>query len=939
MMEFTPITFLFFLILTIIVGDKMSKTPLESLGRRPMGHDLWSWFLNFIFNDNEYYILGYDSSLGAWSPLIRVMLHICISGIIVSSILGPIGLLIYGAFCFYIHNILPNVSHPGGPRSRKIQRVPKFSDSVPNLPAKDISSWRCFVAQSSHDETLSKFEGVPGMQITGESCGRQIWSTVSHVSAEAKMKVDEEFVKKLAAGGREPEGFNPSQNPNSCDKIFRAQQIRKFLNDGNIAPNLQSKPKSVKEAARKAGQFYSMLQTEDGHWAGDYGGPHFLMPGLIVAWYVMGKPENMLDQDQTKMMRHYISVHQQTDGGWGTHIESPSTIFGTTLMYVALRLLGVDKHDERCQKGRAFMEQFGGAVMTGSWAKFYLCLLGAMEWDGHNSVPCEMFLLPNWFPFHPGRLWCHCRMVYLPMSYLYGSGFVYSEAETDPTILSLREELYIQDYKKIPWKKTRHMVAGLDNYSPITLVMRVLQNILARYERWSILQPFKNYVRSKGLKFAFEYMEAEDLQTNFIDIGPVNKVLNMLSMYHASGNNIADQRVVRHFMRVPDYLWLAEDGMKMQGYNGSQCWDTSFAIQAFEEAGLLDEFPEVSSKCWAFLERTQILSTKTSQSSAAYEFESVENRDKYYRHLSQGGWPFSTSAHGWPISDCTGEGLKASLCLLHHSKTIKERLKAKKLLPISEKRLQDAVNICLTYQNEDGGFATYENNRGFGWYEFLNPSEVFGAIMIDYSYVECSMATLTALADFHQYYPAHRSAEIQHAIMKGRKFLKSIQQPDGSWYGSWACCFCYGCWFGIEGLIKTGENEDSPNIKRACNFLLSHQRENGGWGEDFTSCYDKDYAEKGMGAYGDKGSGVVNTSWALLALSAAKCDNKEAIKRGIKYLMKRQLPSGDFPQEGISGVFNHACGITYTAYRNVFPLWAFGRCVATYGEILDGKLD
>ena len=29
-----------------------------------------------------------------------------------------------------------------------------------------------------------------------------------------------------------------------------------------------------------------------------------------------------------------------------------------------------------------------------------------------------------------------------------------------------------------------------------------------------------------------------------------------------------------------DYLWVAEDGMKMQGYNGSQLWDTAFAVQA-----------------------------------------------------------------------------------------------------------------------------------------------------------------------------------------------------------------------------------------------------------------------------------------------------------------------------------------------------------------------
>lgn len=35
----------------------------------------------------------------------------------------------------------------------------------------------------------------------------------------------------------------------------------------------------------------------------------------------------------------------------------------------------------------------------------------------------------------------------------------------------------------------------------------------------------------------------------------------------------------KHLQRVEDYLWVAEDGMKMQGYNGSQCWDTSFAAQ------------------------------------------------------------------------------------------------------------------------------------------------------------------------------------------------------------------------------------------------------------------------------------------------------------------------------------------------------------------------
>ena len=66
-------------------------------------------------------------------------------------------------------------------------------------------------------------------------------------------------------------------------------------------------------------------------------------------------------------------------------------------------------------------------------------------------------------------------------------------------------------------------------------------------------------------------------------------------------------------MRIPDYLWVAEDGMKMQGYNGSQCWDTSFAVQAISECDLLDEFPKLAQRVWSYLERSQILSTEISR--------------------------------------------------------------------------------------------------------------------------------------------------------------------------------------------------------------------------------------------------------------------------------------------------------------------------------------
>ena len=109
-------------------------------------------------------------------------------------------------------------------------------------------------------------------------------------------------------------------------------------------------------------------------------------------------------------------------------------------------------------------------------------------------------------------------------------------------------------------------------------------------------------------------------------------------------------------------------------------------------------------------------------------------RRRYFRHVSQGGWPFSTSAHGWPISDCTAEGLKAVLLLRRELTTTTAAYAT-----ISDQRLFDAVNVLLTLHNPgEGGWATYEQTRGWRWFESLNPSEVFGDIMIDYSYVATS---------------------------------------------------------------------------------------------------------------------------------------------------------------------------------------------------------
>jgi hypothetical protein len=182
------------------------------------------------------------------------------------------------------------------------------------------------------------------------------------------------------------------------------------------------------------------------------------------------------------------------------------------------------------------------------------------------------------------------------MCYVYCKRFV-PDVASDPVLLSLREELYQQDYDSINWDAYRQTCADIDEYSPLHPVMKVAQDLLAVYETYLLpyCAPLRR-LRERALAFCIEYIHAEDHQTNYVDIGPVNKALNMLSVWVDAGGDLTCEAMQRHIPRIDDYLWVAEDGMKMQGYNGSQCWDTSFAVQAIVEGGLAEQFPECAKR-------------------------------------------------------------------------------------------------------------------------------------------------------------------------------------------------------------------------------------------------------------------------------------------------------------------------------------------------------
>lgn len=73
-------------------------------------------------------------------------------------------------------------------------------------------------------------------------------------------------------------------------------------------------PKTPYESAMNGFQFFRQLQTPDGHWAGEYGGPMFLLPGLIISLTITG--QTVAPHQQLEMIR-YLKNKENREGGWG----------------------------------------------------------------------------------------------------------------------------------------------------------------------------------------------------------------------------------------------------------------------------------------------------------------------------------------------------------------------------------------------------------------------------------------------------------------------------------------------------------------------------------------------------------------------------------------------------------------------------------------------
>ena len=607
------------------------------------------------------------------------------------------------------------------------------------------------------------------------------------------------------------------------------------------------------------------LQKADGHWVAELEGDCILESEYILLMAFLGREK---EPDSIAAAR-YLLDHQNAEGGWSQFPGGPSEISGTVKAYFALKLSGIIPVDDpRMLLARERCLSLGGVCACNSFTKFYLALLGQLDYRSVPSVPPEILLLPKWFYINLSAMSAWTRTIVVPLSIMSALKPTRSLATSEGIA-----ELFLGDPDEI--------------VPPATWDKKLFtwRNFFLCVDRgFKAIEPWLGGIRESALGMADHWMRERFQDSDGLGAIFPPMIYTVVAL-KAQGVSDDSPEMLWAIQQIEDLKIRQGDRIRLQPCV-SPVWDTALALNALSTCGHTIDEPEIEKAAnWLITREVK------RKGDWAENIEGIE----------PGGWFFEYRNSFYPDTDDTAMVLMALARVGAHN------------TPNGYAACQRAIRWTLAMQNSDGGWAAFDKdiNR-----EILTrvPFADHNA-MLDPSCADITARILEALSEFG-------FTKDHPASQRALKFIEQNQFPDGSWYGRWGVNHIYGTWQVLVGLEKIGMEPENPMVRRGAQWLLKTQKADGSWGE-CCSTYD-DPSSVGKGE-----SSPSQTAWAILGLQAARsalADVREAIQKGIDWLIRHQDSSGGWAEPQFTGTgFPRVFYLRYHYYRLYFPLMALAR--------------
>jgi squalene-hopene/tetraprenyl-beta-curcumene cyclase len=628
-------------------------------------------------------------------------------------------------------------------------------------------------------------------------------------------------------------------------------------------------------AVERAADHLLARQRADGHWVFELEADATIPAEYLLLRHFFGRAEPGREAAIGRYLRRQQAKERATaGGGWPLFHGGPLDISCSVKAYFALKLIGDAEDAPHMREAREAILAAGGAERCNVFTRAALALYGEVPWRAVPMMPPELILLPRWFPFHVGKISYWARTVLIPLTVVMAR----RPRAANPTGATIRELF------RTPPEEVREWPGGAHQQEPWSTLFRGLDSALHRAQR---LFPRTHRHRAESVceRFVTERLNGED------GLGAIYPAMaNAVLMYHCLGVPDSDPRVVTAW-RAVEKLVLEREGETYVQPCLSPVWDTALAAHALLEAGT----PEAEDAAARGLDWLVTKEVREARGDWSWQRPGLE----------PGGWAFQYENAHYPDVDDTAVVV---LAMDRHRRQTGERSAAR------DSALDRAVAWTVGMQSRGGGWGAFDADNTFLYLNHI-PFADHGALL-DPPTADVSGRCLAMLAQLGE-------GEGKPAL-DAVEYLLREQEADGSWYGRWGVNYVYGTWSALTALNAAGLSPHHPAMRRAVAWLVARQNADGGWGEDGLA-----YPERGgtrPDSPRDVASSPSQTAWAMLALMAAGEGDSEAVARGAEWLVQRQMPDGDWPEEDHTGTgFPRVFYLRYHGYRRIFPLWALAR--------------